>query len=114
MARGHHTAWTPPSLNDTLVLLGGFSSWEELTGQEPSTHENPAHLSAETIPGGKDKKKHFLLNNLGGAKFALEHNGAYACGIVDADTIVMTGGFIHNYVTRWGHGKLPRWVFFAL
>ena len=107
MARGHHTAWTPPSLNDTLVLLGGFTSWEELSGQEPSTHKNPAHLSAETIPGGKDKKKHFLLNNLGGAKFALEHNGAYACGIVDADTIIMTGGFVHNYVTRWGHGKLP-------
>ena len=33
--------------------------------------------------------------------FALEHFGGYTCGIPDNDTIVLTGGFTHNYVTRW-------------
>ena len=34
-------------------------------------------------------------------RFELEHAGYGACGISDGDTIVMTGGFGHNYVTRW-------------
>ena len=36
-------------------------------------------------------------------RFELEHAGYGACGISDGDTIVMTGGFGHNYVTRWIH-----------
>lgn len=36
-------------------------------------------------------------------RFELEHAGYGACGISDGDTIVMTGGFGHNYVTRWVH-----------
>jgi len=74
VARGYHTAWTPPSLPDSIVLLGGYGSAAELT--------------AETVPGG------------GG--FDLSHNGSYTCGIPDAgDTIVLTGGGGHNYVTRY-------------
>ena len=37
MARTHHTAWTPPSLPDSIVLLGGFYS--------------AAPLTAEIVPG---------------------------------------------------------------
>ena len=33
--------------------------------------------------------------------FALEHGAYGACGIPDGDTIIMTGGFGHNYVTRY-------------
>ena len=33
--------------------------------------------------------------------FELKHVGGYACGIPDMDTIVLTGGRIHQYVTRW-------------
>ena len=33
--------------------------------------------------------------------FALEHGGNGACGIPDGDTIIMTGGFGQNYVTRF-------------
>ena len=33
--------------------------------------------------------------------FPLEHFGGYTCGVPDGDTIVLTGGFTHNYVTRW-------------
>ena len=36
----------------------------------------------------------------GGGAFALRHNGYHACGIPDEDTIVMTGGYKHDYVTR--------------
>ena len=33
--------------------------------------------------------------------FELEHGAYGACGIPDGDTIIMTGGFGHNYVTRY-------------
>ena len=43
----------------------------------------------------------------GGGGFDLSHSGAQACGIPDAgDTIVLTGGYDHNYVTRWVGGKI--------
>jgi len=74
VARGYHMAWTPPSLPDSIVLLGGYGSAAELT--------------AETVPGG------------GG--FDLSHSGDQACGIPEAgDTFVLTGGVNHNYVTRY-------------
>ena len=31
----------------------------------------------------------------------MRHSGFMACGIPDEDTIVMTGGAVHNHVTRW-------------
>merc|ERR1711953_866398 len=37
----------------------------------------------------------------GAFAFALEHDVVAACGIPDKDTIVMTGGFGHNFVTRY-------------
>jgi len=75
VARYHHTAWTPPSLPDSIVLLGSGSS-------------SAAKLTAETVPGG--------------GSFDLSHIGDGACGIPDAgDTIVLTGGWKHNYVTRY-------------
>ena len=43
----------------------------------------------------------------GGGTFALRHSGKYACGIPDEDTIVMTGGLNHNYVTRWLPSSSP-------
>jgi len=74
VARSVHTAWTPPSLPDSIVLLGGIGRAAELT--------------AETVPG------------VGG--FELSHSGYLACGIPDAgDTIVLTGGLWHNHVTRY-------------
>jgi len=73
VARDSHTAWTPPSLPDSIVLLGGSDS---------------ANLTAETVPGG--------------GSFDLRHSGYSSCGIPDAgDTIVLTGGHGHNYVTRY-------------
>ena len=42
-----------------------------------------------------------------GGSFDLSHGGERACGIPDAgDTIVLTGGDGHNYVTRWVGGKI--------
>ena len=38
----------------------------------------------------------------GGANFTLNNPAAAAgCGISEGDTIVMTGGKYHDYVTRW-------------
>jgi len=71
--RYYHTAWTPSSLPDSIVLLGGYGSAAEFT--------------AEIVPGGET--------------FSLQHNREYACGIQDGLSIVITGGFKHNYVTRY-------------
>ena len=95
MERWTHTAWTPPSLPDSIVLLGGANTATRLT--------------AEIVPGqsmpGKSKascSKCFA----GGQTFPLEHSGRSACAIPDRATIVLAGGINvptihHNYVTRW-------------
>merc|ERR1712110_1216527 len=84
MARIFHTAWTPPSLPNSIVVLGGWNA---------GTREN-----AEIVPGGET--------------FQLEHDGGGACGIPDKDSIVMTGGSGHVSVTRYNiHGfveELPK------
>jgi len=74
-ARLSHVAWTPTSLPNSIVLLGGWGA---------------AELTAEIVPGG--------------GTFDLRHSGFGACGIPDEDTIVMTGGGDypgHNHVTRY-------------
>ena len=40
------------------------------------------------------------LSTSGGATFALRHSGHGACGVPFEETIVLTGGRYHNYVTR--------------
>ena len=80
-----HTAWTPPSLPDSIVLLGGWDSAAELT--------------AEIVPG-KNRTQTSIYLFPGGETFQLKHSGEWACGIPDRDSIVMTGGGNHNYVTR--------------
>ena len=98
MARSFHTAWTPPASPNSLVLLGGGQSSADLSVEVlPSdtwgTWSNTQH------PNNSESKK--LVNVLyTGATFALEHGGYGACGIPDGETIILTGGFGHNYVTR--------------
>ena len=99
MERYGHTAWTPPSLPNSIVLLGGGSSG------------SAASLTAETVPGFKSIKGNILLHLhifTGGGSFELKHSGWDACGIPEAgDTMVLTGGYpAHNYVTRWVDGKI--------
>ena len=36
-----------------------------------------------------------------GEFFDLAHNGYLTCGIPDADSFVLTGGLLHNFVTRF-------------
>ena len=36
----------------------------------------------------------------GGATFALAHGSHHSCGIPDGDTIILTGGLRHKFVTR--------------
>ena len=86
-----HTAWTPPSLPDSIVLLGG--SWEA----QKST--------AEIVPG-KKMYFSFYLFSPGGVTFSLPHKTSSACGIPDGETFVMTGaGESRSYVTRWEDAK---------
>ena len=79
-------AWTPTSLPNSIVLLGGY--------------DNEAEFTAEIVPGFEKWSSFNLLFVAGGGTFALRHSGLDACGIPDEDTIVMTGGAGHSHVTR--------------
>ena len=59
-----------------------------------------AKFTAEIVPGFEKWSSFHLFFVAGGGTFALRHNGWMACGIPDEDTIVMTGGRFHGYVTR--------------
>ena len=51
----------------------------------------------------------------GGGSFSLHHIVDFTCGIPDADdTIVLTGGNGHNYVTRWVGGKIQSFYTFSI
>ena len=99
MERWTHTAWTPPSLPDSIVLLGGANTATRLTA------EIVPGVNQKIVPGGQSKascSKCFA----GGQTFPLEHSGRSACAIPDRATIVLVGGIDvptihHNYVTRW-------------
>ena len=78
-------AWSPPSLPNSIVLLGGVGA---------------AKLTAEIVPGFEKWSSFNLFFVAGGGTFALRHSGHYACGIPHGDTIVMVGGVRHNHVTR--------------
>ena len=88
--RWHHTAWTPPSLPDSVVLLGASAGGR----------------SVDIVPGFSKQSSNFSPYDLcpggGGFEFdELMHSGDRACGIPDGETIVMSGGFpLHSYVTR--------------
>ena len=86
MARFGHVAWVPQSIPNSIVLLGGSA--------------NAAWLTAEIVPGFEKWSSFHLFFVADGGTFDLRHSGYKACGIPDEDTIVMTGGFLHNYVTR--------------
>ena len=84
-------AWVPPSLPNSIVLLGGA--------------DDAAELTAEIVPGFEKRSSFHLFFVADGGTFELRHSGNEACGIPDEDTIVMTGGlslhdYVHNYVTR--------------
>ena len=89
MRRARHTAWTPPSLPDSIVLLGG--------------NTNAVKLTAEIVPGISLSKCKLPIPIPGGATFSLRHSGDLACGIPDGETLILTGGAGHNFVTRWEH-----------
>ena len=80
-------AWSTPSLPNSIVLLGGVNG--------------AARTTAEIVPGFEKWSSFHLFFVAGGGTFKLRHSGRWACGIPDEDTIVMTGGVLHNYVTRW-------------
>ena len=86
VARIDHVAWTPSSLPNSIVLLGGV--------------DDAAQLTAEIVPGFEKWSSFHLFFVAGGGTFELRHSGWQACGIPDEDTIVMTGGYRHKRVTR--------------
>ena len=90
-ARRYHTAWTPPSHPNSIVLLGGdrFDAFA---------------FTAEIWPGFQSKVETVNVYP-GGGSFWLYNNLEYACGIPDGETIVMTGGYKHSFVTRCSFGS---------
>ena len=81
-------AWTPTSLPDSIVLLGGYDD------------DDDAQLTAEIVPGFEMWSSFHIFFVAGEGTFKMRHSGHFACGIPDEDTIVMTGGYYHDYVTR--------------
>ena len=78
------------------MLLGGVN-----------IYGSAAELTAETVPGIAFRFAKIIFFFTGGRSFDLSHSGDRACGIPDAgDTIVLTGGVGHNFVTRWVGGKI--------
>ena len=102
MARSSHMAWTPPSLPDSIVLLGGANG--------------ATLLNAEIVPGViKFKENRSKLTLSGGRpSFDLAHDGSDACGIPDGESFVLTGNLAipsqhnqqHKYVTRCRYQRL--------
>ena len=88
MAKAGHVAWTPPSLPNSIVLLGSGVIKGGIINND---------LTAETVPGKKPKASFFLLTPSGGSNFTLRHNRYFTCGIPVEEDIILTGG---NYVTR--------------
>ena len=109
MERGFHTAWTPPSLPDSIVLLGGDST---AISANSSANSSATRLTAETVPGVKIRGNILLHLHIytGGGSFDLKRSTFAACGIPDGgdNSIVLIGGYrpAHTYVTRWVDGKI--------
>ena len=93
MQRFVHTAWTPPSPPDSIVLLGGGNS----------NGCGTACDNAEIVPGAPLAPRQKLSHSAGGQTFELRHRAYMACAIPDGDTVVLTGGGspFNNFVHRW-------------
>ena len=96
----------------TDFFLKKATHWQSLVYSPPDSHplsqcERPVtqSLTIITSRASCDAKKSSFFT--GRDSFDLSHSGDEACGIPDAgDTIVLTGGVCHNYVTRWVGGKI--------
>ena len=93
MQRFAHTAWTPPSPSDSIVLLGGGNNHGCGTACD----------NAEIVPGAPLAYRQKLSHSIGGQTFKLRHQAYMACAITDGETVVLTGGGIpfNNFVHRW-------------
>ena len=87
------TAWTPPSLPGSIVLLGAGLIGELVPGIRTQTSRDLGASSAQSF--------YYFFPD--GSSFVLEHDGRDACGIPDKETLVLTGGSEQNHVTRWEH-----------
>ena len=109
-ARYHHTAWTTSKgSKDAIVLFGGTD--DHLVGPKCNQTEKalceksePSEFTAEIVPGQNIIVLSFSFLTSDGGFFDLAHNGYLTCGIPDGDSFVLTGGLLHNFVTRSKNG----------
>ena len=93
------TPQTPPS------VIHGWKA-TDLLYEMVKTKKIFLHPVKRQIFGDAPKQTFYMISKLvliifpGGETFSLEHSGDLTCGIPDGETIVMIGGYDHNYVTR--------------
>ena len=108
MQRFAHTAWTPPSPSDSIVLLGGGNNHGCGTACD----------NAEIVPGAPLAYRQKLSHSIGGQTFKLRHQAYMACAITDGETVVLTGGGIplkreaydQNWIRQGLIIRLGRWA----
>ena len=87
VARAYHTAWTPASQPDKLLLLGGITADTE--------------YSAEVLPGVQVHSPDLRALSAGGGSFSVRHSVDRSCGVEDGSSVVMVGGSpSHRHVDR--------------
>ena len=97
--RAHHTAWTPSSLPNSIVLFGGVGS----DGVSFDLANNAMSKTTERLPGVEVKTFLYFLES-GGETFDLKRDVFGVCGIPEKETIILTGGG-DRFVTRWERAK---------
>ena len=95
--RAHHTAWTPSSLPNSIVLFGGVGN----AGFDLAN--NAMSKNTERLPGVEVKTFLYFLES-GGETFILKRDVFGVCGIPEKETIILTGGG-DRFVTRWERAK---------
>ena len=102
--------------DDTIVLFGGRddNTVGPLCNQTEKAlceKSQPSEFTAEIVPGGNVIVLSFICSPSGGGFFDLAHNGYLTCGVPDAESFVLTGGLLHNFVTRSKKAShLKKWL----
>ena len=105
----HYEVQSKLAYNLIMHFINTIIAWREVTTLPGHHHPVPTQLccwAGKAVENGLRrfcrvrKLKQALIILPGGETFALRNSGYGACGIPDEETIVLTGGFRHNFVTR--------------
>ena len=99
--RYFHTAWTPPTPFNSIVIFGGTDGGGDNDAAELTAEVVQSEGDLDYDQHGDHSKMIFTSHYFTGSyTFDLTHSGYLSCGIPDGETYVLTGGGKHNFVTR--------------